>query len=116
MANYFIKVIVTAFLVVLISEVAKRNSFLAAMFASVPIISVMAILWLYADTHNTALISALSKNIFWLVLPSLSLFVTLPLLLDRGVNFYLSLALSISITIGCYYTTILVLRQFGLKI
>lgn len=116
MSYYILKILITAILVVVISEVSRRNSFLGAIFASIPLISVLAMLWLYVDTKNVILISNLSKNIFWLVLPSLTLFVALPLLLDHGVNFYFSMALSIAITVGCYFGTVYLLTMAGIKL
>ncbi len=116
MAYYVLKIVITALLIVLISEIAKRSSFVGALLASVPLVSVLAMLWLYIDTKNISKVSALSSGIFWLVLPSLSLFVTLPLLLKQGINFYLSISLSIGVTIFSYWIMISVLNHFGIKL
>ena len=116
MAYYVLKIVITTLLIVLISEIAKRSSFVGAILASVPLVSVLAMLWLYIDTKDISKVSALSSGIFWLVLPSLSLFVTLPLLLKQGINFYLSISLSIGITIFSYWLMISVLNHFGIKL
>ncbi len=116
MAYYVLKIVITTLLIVLISEIAKRSSFVGALLASVPLVSVLAMLWLYIDTKNISKVSALSSGIFWLVLPSLSLFVTLPLLLKQGINFYLSISLSIGVTIFSYWIMISVLNHFGIKL
>ena len=116
MAYYVLKIAITALLVVLISEIAKRSSFVGALLASVPLVSVLAILWLYIDTKNISKVSELSSGIFWLVLPSLSFFITLPLLLKQGINFYLSISLSIGITIFSYWLMISALNHFGVKL
>lgn len=116
MAYYLTKVAVTAILVVLISEIAKRSSFIGAILASIPLTSVLAMLWLYVDTGDIDKVSQLATSVFWLVLPSLALFIALPLLLSKGLNFYLSLALSIGVTAVCYWLMVLVLGQFGLKL
>jgi hypothetical protein len=113
---YILKILITTLLIVLISEIAKRSSFVGAMLASVPLVSVLAMLWLYIDTKNISKVSALSSAIFWLVLPSLTLFITLPLLLKQGINFYLSISLSIGITIFSYWLMISVLNHFGVKL
>lgn len=110
---YVVKIAVTTLLVVLISELSKRSTLLGAILASVPLISVLAMTWLYVETRDTAQVTALSKSIFWLVLPSLALFVVLPLLLERGLKFYPSLAASVAVTIVCYYLTIALVRNFG---
>ncbi|MDD2951078.1 MAG: DUF3147 family protein [Sulfuricurvum sp.] len=116
MLYYSIKIIITTFLIVLISEIAKRSSFLGALLASIPLMSVLAMLWLYVDTKDVNKISMLSSSIFWLVLPSLALFVTLPFLLKQGLNFYLSLSLAIMVTMVCYWFMVTVLNQYGIKL
>ena len=116
MAYYALKIVITTLLIVLISEIAKRSSFVGAILASVPLVSVLAMLWLYIDTKNISKVSELSSSIFWLVLPSLTLFITLPLLLKQGINFYLSISLSTGITIFSYWLMISVLNHFGIKL
>jgi hypothetical protein len=113
---YLTKVAVTAILVVLISEIAKRSSFAGAILASVPLTSVLAMLWLYLDTGDASKVSALASSVFWLVLPSLALFIALPVLLNQGLNFYLGMTISIGITASCYFLMVLVLRQFGVEL
>jgi hypothetical protein len=113
--QYIVKIVVTALLVVAISEVSKRSSFVGALLASIPIVSVLAMIWLYTDTRDVAQVAALSRSVFWLVLPSLVLFLLLPVLLTRGHAFYASLAVSIGATILVYLGAISVGRHFGLK-
>ncbi|MDY6816858.1 MAG: DUF3147 family protein [Pseudomonadota bacterium] len=115
MIYYITKVAVTAVLVVLISEIAKRSSVIGAILASVPLTSVLAMIWLYVDTGDVQKISELASSIFWLVLPSLALFIALPLLIAKGMNFYLGLIISIGITAVCYLVMVLVLKYFGVS-
>jgi hypothetical protein len=103
---YLIKIALSTLLIVLISEVAKRSSFWGAVLASIPAVSVLAIIWLHAETKDIQRVSELSTSIVWLVIPSLALFITLPLFLQRGLNFYLSLFIAIVITVGCYWLII----------
>ncbi len=70
MLYYIVKVLVTAVLVVFISELAKRSTLAGAILASVPLISVLAMMWLYFDTRDTTRLASLSGSIFWLVLPA----------------------------------------------
>ncbi|MBC8493521.1 MAG: DUF3147 family protein [Candidatus Thioglobus sp.] len=116
MIYYFLKVVISAVLIVTISEISKRSSFFGALVASIPLISVMAILWIYIDTKDIEKISSLSTGIFWMVLPSLALFISLPVLLKQGLNFYLSLGVSIAITIVCYWLMISILNYYGIKL
>jgi hypothetical protein len=115
-SQYVVKIVVTALLVVAISEVSKRSSFVGALLASIPIVSVLAMIWLYADTRDVAQVAALSRSVFWLVLPSLALFLLLPVLLARGYHFYFSLAASIGATILVYLGAISLGRHLGLKL
>ena len=116
MTYYIVKILLTTLLIVLISEIAKRSSFIAAILTSIPLISVLAFIWLYIDTGDVAKISDLAKSIFWLVLPSLVLFISLPLLLSQGINFYISLSVSILLTIICYVMMIAILRHFEVRL
>jgi len=116
MVYYTFKIIFTTLLIVLISEIAKRSTFAGALLASIPLISVLAMLWLYVDTKDIEKVSALSTSIFWLVLPSLVLFITLPLLLKQGLHFYSSISLAIGFTIGAYWLMVVILNHYGVKL
>lgn len=116
MAYYVVKIALTSFLIVVISEIARRSSLVAAILASIPLVSVLAMLWLYIDTKDVARVSALASSVFWLVLPSLALFMALPLLLKQGLNFYLSLSIAIVLTTLCYVLMIAVLNRYGVKL
>jgi hypothetical protein len=111
-----LKVLLTSVLIVAVSETAKRSSLFGAVLASVPLISVLAMIWLYIDTRDVEKIADLATGIFWLVLPSLVLFVALPLLLRNGVDFYASLALSIALTVSAYFAMIYALRLAGIEL
>ena len=111
-----IKILITSGLVVAVSEIAKRSSMMAGILASIPLISVLGFVWLYIDTKDVEKISNLSTSIFWLVIPSMALFVTLPILLKKGFGFYPSLGVATSITVVCYYLMILILGKFGIKL
>lgn len=79
-------------------------------------VSVLAMLWLYIDTKDIDKVSALSTSVFWLVLPSLALFVALPLLLKQGLNFYVSIGMAIGITVGTYWLMVTLLNHYGVKL
>ena len=71
-------------------------------------------IWLWHDTHDPQRIAQLSSGIFWLVLPSLVLFVTLPALLRRGVSFYPSLLVAGALTALSYFLMLALLRRAGI--
>lgn len=116
MTYYFVKIAITTLLIILVAEIAKRSSFAGALLASVPLVSVLAMVWLYIDTRDVTRVGALATSVFWLVLPSLVLFVTLPMLLKQGLNFYLSLSVSLTVTVGCYFLMISLLNHYGIKL
>jgi len=108
------KLLITSLLIVAISEISKRSSLIGALLASLPFISVFAMVWLYIDTKDIEKVSDLASSVFWLVLPSLAFFISLPLLLKRGLDFYLSMGLSMLLTAGCYFLLIKILLRFGI--
>jgi hypothetical protein len=116
MIQIIIKILLSSGIIVLVSEIAKKNSFLGGLIASIPLVSILAMIWLYLDTKNVETVSALSTSILWLVIPSLALFISLPILLKSGIDFYMSLGISILITMGCYWVTILLLGKMGITL
>lgn len=116
MLYYALKVIISALLIVAISEIAKRHTGLAALIASLPLTALLAFIWLHLESAPAARIADLSGQIFWLVLPSLALFLVLPFLLRQGLGFWLSLGISVAATIGCYLALLPLLRRFGVTL
>ncbi len=110
MTYYITKILISAVLVAAVSEVAKRSGFWGAVLASLPITSILALLWLYRDTKDLSRISQFSIGIFWLVIPSLILFVALPLLLKAGWSFYPSLLTAMALTVVGYFGMAFLLR------
>ena len=110
---YTLKVLISAALIVLVSELAKRNSLLAALVASLPVTSLLAFVWLYWETGDAGRVSSLSLDIFWLVIPSLALLLALPLLLRMGWGFWISLPAAIAVTGLCYAVLLSLLRHLG---
>lgn len=108
-----LKLIISAGIVVVVSEIARVNPRLGGLIASLPLVSILAIIWLYVDTRDAQLIASLSREIFWLVLPSLLLFLALPWLLKLGLQFYTALALASIMTIAAYGGTLWLLARFG---
>ncbi len=97
-----IKIALSALIVAAVAEIAKRSTIFGAVVASLPLTSILAMIWLYHDTHDAGRVAALSKDIVWMVPPSLVLFVALPLLIRRGVGFYSALGIASGATILAY--------------
>ena len=112
--QYAIKVGLSALLIVAIAEIAKRSTGFAALVASLPLTSLLAFVWLQLDGTAATEIATLSRQIFWLVLPSLILFLMLPVLLNRGISFWPSLGMSMLATVAAYFVMLFVLKQFGM--
>lgn len=113
---YAVKVIVSALLIVLISEVSKKFPTLGGLIASLPLLSVLGMVWLYADTRDSELLAAHSLGTFWFVLPSLPMFLLMPWLLRKGLSFALALGLGCLLTIGLYALMVLLLKRFGVAL
>jgi hypothetical protein len=111
-----IKVAITALLVVAISEIAKRSTTLGAIIGSLPLTSLLAFIWLYSENGDTQKIAELSQSIFWYVLPSLVLFIALPLLLKTGLGFWLALVVSCGLTFAAYLVMAAILARFGVAL
>ena len=116
MWHYALKIILSAVVLVAVSELAKRSSFWGAALASLPLTSLLAFVWLYLDSGEVQKVSDLSQGILWLILPSLVLFIALPLLLRSGVGFWLSLAISCFATAMAYLGMVRLLGALGIRI
>ena len=116
MWQYAIKILLTSVIVVAISELAKRESFWGALLASLPLTSLLAFVWLYVETGDVNKVAGLSQGIFWLVIPSLPLFLILPWLLRVGWDFWVSLAVASATTAMAYLVTVRVLNRFGIGV
>lgn len=115
MMQYALKIVPSAAILVVVAALAKRSSFWAAALTSLPLISLLAFVWLYLDTGEIKKVATLSHGIFWLVLPSLVLFIVLPLLLRSGLGFWLSLG-SACFATAAYFGMVKILGVFGVRI
>ena len=116
MLYYAIKILLTAGLIVFISEVVKRSNFFGALLVSLPMTSLIVLAWLYIETGDPQRVATLSFSVFWLILPSLVLFLVLPLLIKFGWGFWLSLALAVLATAACYGMMLAMLKHFGIQV
>mgnify|MGYP006285353361 CR=1 FL=1 len=116
MGYLIFKTVISAVLIVTVSEVSKRSSLFGAILASLPLVSYLGIIWLYIDTESKSQVAQLSRSVFWMVIPSLSFFIILPLLLKTELNFYLSLAISTVVMVAVYFGMVFILQRFGVNI
>lgn len=116
MVDYITKIAITVLLVIAISEISKRSTLIGGILASIPLVSVLAMVWLYVDTRDVQKVAALSTSVFWLVIPSLALFLVLPVMLKKGINFSMSMGLALAVTVVCYFAMIGILGRLGVKL
>lgn len=114
--QFFIKVLLSALIIAGVSELGRRYSLFAAILASFPLTSILAIAWLYYGTRDTGQVIQLTESIFWVVLPSLVFFLVLPLLLKAGVSFLPALLVSSAVMVVTYWLYMLLLTQLGVHL
>lgn len=111
-----VKAAVSGVIIAIVSEVARRQPALGALIVSLPLVSILGILWLWHDTGDAERIAAHAQATFWYVLPTLPMFLLVPLLLRAGVNFWPSLAAGCALTIALYLITVWALARFGISL
>lgn len=112
---YAIKVVITAVLVVVIAEVSKRNSIMAGIYASIPLTSLLAMIWLYLDTQEAQKVASLSWSVLVAVVPSHIFLIAFPLLIKLELNFWLAMSIAIGLTVAGYYLYAIILRHFDVS-
>lgn len=114
-----IKILITATLIVIVTEVSKRTGYVGGLIASLPLVSYLSIIWLYverdSDTKAIQVISQHSVSVFWFVLPTLPFFLILPWLL-KHLPFAGAMAISTLIMFACYAGTMWSLSRFGIEV
>ena len=103
MTFIIIKIIITALLIVLVTEIAKRHTSLGGLIAAMPITTLLSLMWLYYEKKDLALLSDFTRAIFWGIFPTLLFFIPAIFLFKKGWNFYLVLGISFTcLGIGAY--------------
>lgn len=111
-----VKAALSGVIIAIVSELAKRNPGLGALVASLPLVSVMGMIWLWRDRPDAENMAAHAGATFWYVLPSLPMFLAIPALLRAGVNFWIALALGCALTVALYSLMIWAGPRFGLRL
>lgn len=106
MSYFLVKVLISAPVVAAASELARRSTVAGAVLVSLPLVSILAMSWLYLDTGSTQRVATLSSDVLWLDLPLLALFVVLPWLLHRRVGYWPALGVGVVATLACYAAVI----------
>ncbi len=116
MTYLLIKAALSGIIIAIVSEVARRNPGFGALIVSLPLVSLLGILWLWRDTGDVQRIADHAQATFWYVLPSLPMFLVIPALLRAGVGFWWSLAAGCALTILLYFLMVFAAPKFGLRL
>ena len=116
MTYLILKALLSGVIVMAVSEIARRSPAFGALVASLPLVSLLAILWLWRDTGDTGRIADHAEATFWYVIPSLPMFLVLPWMLRSGVIFWLALAGACLMTVLLYGLTVLIAARFGIRL
>jgi hypothetical protein len=112
----FIKAALSGVIVAAVSEIARRYPGWGGLLASLPLTSLLAVLWLWRDSRDPERVAELVGGTLWFILPSLPLFVALPWLLRSGVGFWVALALSVGGTLALYALWFWAAPRIGIKL
>ena len=116
MIYLIIKAALSGAIVAAVSEIARRYPGWGGLVASLPLTSLLAMLWLWRDTHDPARIAELSMGAFWFILPSLPMFAVLPALVRNGVGFWIAIGISVAGTLALYALMLWAAPRIGLKL
>jgi hypothetical protein len=115
-AYLIIKALLSGVIIAAVSEIAKRSPGFGALVASLPLVSILGMMWLWRDTQDVQRMAAHAEGTFWYVLPSLPMFLLIPALLRRGMAFWPALAIGCALTIALYFAMTWIGPRFGLKL
>ena len=116
MLYLIIKATVSGVMIAVISEAARRYPGWGGLLASLPLTSVLAMIWLDRDSGDQERVASLAGSTFWFVLPSLPMFLVLPLMLRSGITFWLAMALAVAATLGLYAFFVWAAPKAGIKL
>ena len=116
MAYLLVKALLSGLIVAVASEVARRWPGWGALIVSLPLVSVLAFIWLWRDTGEPERIATLAESTFWFFLPSMPMFLVLPAMLRAGLHFWLALLLSCALTVLLYLSMIWLAPRLGIRL
>jgi F0F1-type ATP synthase assembly protein I len=116
MLYFILKAAISGLIAAMVSVIARRWPGLGGLVASLPLVSVMGMIWLWRDTSDPQRMAAHATGTFWFVLPSLPMFLLIPALLKRGVGFWPALMAGCVLTMGLYALTVWIGPKLGLRL
>ena len=115
-AEFIIRALLSGLIIATIAVIGRKAPAVAALVASLPLISMLAMIWLWRDTGNARLLAEHAEATFWYVLPSLPMFLVIPYMLRSGLNFWIALAAGVTLTVILYLVTIGIAARFGVRL
>ena len=116
MLYLFVKAALSGMIVAAVSEIARRSPGIGALVASLPLVSILGMIWLWRDTGDPVRMAAHAQATFWYVLPSLPMFLLIPALLRGGAGFWIALAAGCALTIALYVVMTWLGPRFGIRL
>lgn len=116
MSYFALKAILSGLLIAAISEIARRSPGFAALVASLPLVSILGMIWLWRDTRDVERLASHAEATFWYVLPSLPMFLLVPWLIRSGTGFWLSLGIGCVVTVALYLLLAWLAPRFNLPL
>lgn len=111
-----VRALLTALLVVLIAIVARKSPNLGGLVASIPLVSTLGMVWLWHDTQDVTKVASYSLSALIYFLPSIPMFIIIPLLLRQGYGFWPVLALALLTTMVLYWLTSRIAASYGMTL
>ena len=115
MGYLIVKALLSGFIIAIVSEVARRSPGFGSLIVSLPLVSLLAFIWLWRDTGDPERIASLAEGAFWFFLPSMPMFLVLPAMLRAGVGFWIALAAACLLTAALYGLLSLAAPRLGIR-
>jgi uncharacterized membrane protein (GlpM family) len=116
MSALVVRAVMTALVVVLIAWVARKSPNLGGLIASIPLVSTLGMVWLWHDTQDASKVADYSLAALIFFLPSIPMFVIIPLLLRQGFGFWPVLAVALAVTMALYWLTSRIAASYGMEL
>ena len=113
---FIVKTLVSAVIIAIIATVSKRYPGFGGLIASLPLVSVLGMIWLWLEKPDAANMEYHVESTFWFVLPSLPMFLAIPALMRKGVPFWPSLGIGCGLTVVLYSLMLWLAPKIGLKL
>ena len=116
MTYLLLKAAISGLLIAVASEIARRNTALGALIVSLPLTSILAMIWLWRDSHDAARVADQVGSTLWYIAPSLPMFLLIPALLRAGWGFWTALGLGCLLSFILYLVAVWVAQRFGIQL